>query len=101
MSFKICWTISSSYDLQAHQQCSQRRWGFSQTAFLWFKVLPDLSLALPSLLPVYPGAPRCVSSAPMYSEGQQECPPRVWYSSEIDASEFTLHILSDTPTGFQ
>jgi len=54
------------------------------------------------------GAPRCVAgaprlfvSAPSYSEDQQECPPRVWYSPEIDASKFTLHILSDTPGGFQ
>jgi len=38
---------------------------------------------------------------PSYSEGQQECPPRVWDSSEIDTSKFALHILSDTPGGFQ
>jgi len=36
-----------------------------------------------------------------YSEGRQECPPRVWDSPEIDASKFALHILSDTPGGFQ
>jgi len=46
------------------------------------------------------GAPRLVAGAPSYSEGWQECPPRVWYSPEIDASKFTLHILSDTPGGF-
>jgi len=34
---------------------------------------------------------------PSYSEGQPECPPWVQYSPEIDASKFTLHILSDTP----
>ena len=38
---------------------------------------------------------------PSYSEGQPECPPRVRYSPEIDASKFTLHILSDTPGVFQ
>jgi hypothetical protein len=48
-----------------------------------------------------PGAPRLFTGAPRYSEGWQVCPPRVWYSPEIDASKFTLHILSDTPGGFQ
>jgi len=36
-----------------------------------------------------------------YSEGLSECTCRVWYSHEIDASKFTLHILSDTPGGSQ
>jgi len=36
-----------------------------------------------------------------YPQGQPDCPSRVWYSSEIDASKFTLHILSDTPGGSQ
>jgi len=87
---------------------------FSQTALLWFEVLPDLSpvlpgllLALPGLSPVLPGAPRLVvgaarlvAGAPSYSEGRKACSPRVWYSPEIDASKYTLHILSDTPGGF-
>ena len=101
-------TEYSSYDFQAHQQRSQRRSCFSQTALLWFEVLPDMSLVLPGLSPALPGAPRLVvgaprlvAGAPSYSEGPQECPPRVWYSPEIDASKFTLHILSDTPGGFQ
>jgi len=47
------------------------------------------------------GTPTLVASAPSFSEGWQECPPQVWYSPEIDASKFTLHILSDTPGGFQ
>ena len=38
---------------------------------------------------------------PSYSEGRPEYPPRVWYSPEIDASKFALHILSDTPGVFQ
>jgi len=127
--------MSSSYDFQAHLQRSQR-WCFSQTALLWFEVLPELlpalrglssahwnlSPALPDWLPALPGAPKVLSGAlrcsqtyhnhshctpvavicdPSYSEGRQECPPRVWYSAEIDASKITLHILSDTPGVFQ
>jgi len=42
-----------------------------------------------------------VINYPSYSEGRPECPPRVWYSAEIDASKFTLHVLSDTPGVFQ
>jgi hypothetical protein len=34
---------------------------------------------------------------PRYSEGRSECPPRVWFSPELDASLFTLHLLSHTP----
>jgi hypothetical protein len=67
-------------------------------------VLPYLSLVLPCLSPVLPGAPMLVVSAPRlvvgtwsYSDGRQECAPRVSYSPEIDASKFTLHILSDNP----
>jgi hypothetical protein len=47
------------------------------------------------------GTPVLVIRDPSYSEGRQECPPRVWDSPEIDPSKFTLHILSDTPGGFQ
>ena len=122
MSFNNRWMISSSYDCQAHQWRSQRRWCFSQTALLWFKVLPDKLPALRSLLPVLPGAPRFVVSAARLVVGasglvvgplklvpgahsdsvrRQECPPRVCYCPEIDASNFTLHILSDTPGGSQ
>ena len=86
--------MSSSYDFQAHQQRSQRRCCLPQTALLRFEVLPDL-------LPALTGAPRIVVGAPSYPKGRQESPPRVWYSPEIDASKFTLHILSDTPGGFQ
>ena len=60
-------------------------------------------------------APRCsqtyhnhshVPPAPVirdlsYSEGRPQCPPRGRYSPEIDSSKFTLHILLDTPGGFQ
>jgi len=101
MSFKNRWTIRSSYDFQEHQQCFQRRCCFSQTALLWFEVLPDLSPVLAGGPRLVVGAPRPVASAPSYSEGRQECPPRVWYSPEIAASKFTLHILSDTPGGLQ
>jgi len=47
------------------------------------------------------GAVVQVISDTSYSEGRSECPPRVWYSPEIDASKFTLHILSETPGGSQ
>ena len=69
--------ISSSYDFQAHQQRSQRSWYFSQTALLSFKVLPDLSPALPGAPRLVVGASRLVAGAPSYSAGWQECPPRV------------------------
>jgi len=73
------------------------------------------SHALPGAPNVLSGAPRCSQTYhnhshrtpvaviwdPSYSEGRQECPPRVWYSPEIDASKITLHILSDTPGVFQ
>jgi len=61
MSFKNRLTVSHSYDFQAHQQSSKRRW-FSQTALQWFEVLPGwssvlpcMSLALPGLSSVLPG----------------------------------------------
>jgi len=109
MSFNNRSTISSSYDFQAHQQHCQRSSWFSQIALvLWFEVLPDLTPALPGMSPALPGAPRLVVGAQRlvagsltYSEGWQACPPRVSYSAAIDASKFTLHILSDTPGGFQ
>ena len=121
MSFNNHWTICSSFDFQAHRQRSQR-WCFSQPALLWFEVLPGLSSALQGLSPAFPGAPKVLSGAPRcsqtyhnhshgspvavirdpsHSEGRPECPPRVWYSLEIDPSKFTLHILSDTPGVFQ
>jgi len=34
---------------------------------------------------------------PSYSEGWPDCLSRVWYSPDIDDSQFTLHILSETP----
>jgi len=101
MSFNNRWTISSSYDFQAHLQRSQRWCCFCQTALLSFEVLPDQSLALPGARRLVVGAPSIVTAVPSHSEGRQECPPRVWYSPEIDASKFTLHILWDTPGGFQ
>jgi len=47
------------------------------------------------------GTPVAVVRDPSYSEGRQECPRRVWFSPEIDASKITLHILPDTPGFFQ
>jgi len=101
MSFKNRWTISSSYNFQAHLHRSQ--------------VLPGLSPALLGAPRLVVGAPRCsqtyqihshhtpvsVIRDPSNSEGQPQCPPTVWHSPEIVASKFTLHILSDTPGGSQ
>jgi len=64
MSFKNRWMISSGYDFQAHQQCSQRWSRFSQTAIHWFKVLPGFSPALPDAPRLVVGAPRTVVGAP-------------------------------------
>jgi len=87
------WMICSSNDFQAHQQRSQ--WTcFSHTALLCIKMLSVTSQTVPA-------APRIVVSPLSYSAGRQDCPPRVWYSPEIDASKFTLPILPDTPGGFQ
>jgi len=47
------------------------------------------------------GAPVPVIRDPSYSDGWPECPRRVWFSPEIDASKFTLRLLSDTPGGSQ
>jgi hypothetical protein len=35
------------------------------------------------------------------SECRAECPPRVWYTLDINTSKFTLHILLDTSGGYQ
>jgi len=73
------------------------------------------SATFPGAPKVFSSAPRCpqtylnhshrtsvpVIGDPSYSDARPECPPRVWYSPEIDASKYTLHILSDTPGGFQ
>jgi len=127
-SRRACSIPGAPEPFQALLQHSQRRW-FSLTALVWFEVLPalskalrELSPALPDLLPALLGAPKVLSGTPRcsqtyhnhshgtpvpvigdlnYSEGPPECPPTVWYSSEIDASKFTLHILSDTSGVFQ
>ena len=73
------------------------------------------SATLPGAPKVLSGAPPCsetyhnhshgthesVIRVPSYSQGRLECPPRVCYSPQIDASKYTLHILSDTPGGSQ
>jgi len=96
--------------------------GISQSLFVisalvhrHFQVHPKFSPALrhvPKLITITPMVllyqsseievtPVPVIRDPSYSEGRPECPPRVWYSPDIDASKFTLHILSDTPGVFQ
>jgi len=75
MSFENHWTISSSFDFQAHQQRSQRRCCLSQTAVLWFEVLPDLSSVLPGLWPALPGAPWLVVGAPRHYQVHPQFSP--------------------------
>jgi len=71
-------------------------------------MLPDAPKAVADALKCFQtyhnhshGTPVPVIRDPSYSECQPEYPPRVWYSPEIDALKFTLHILSVTPGGFQ
>jgi len=87
MSFNHHRMISRSYDFQAHQQHS-KRWCLSQTALLWFGVLPDwspelldlspglpgLSLALRGLSPWFPVAPRHAVGAPRLVTAAPRCP---------------------------
>jgi len=103
------------------RRCPQTGRRHSQPCHRRSQVLPGLSSVLLGLSLVLPGAPKVLSGAPRwsqpyhchshgtpvpvirdpsYSEGRQECPPRVWYSPDIDASKFTLHIFSDTPGMF-
>jgi len=96
-------------------RCSPRcRWR-SQTCHRHSQTCRRCFQVLPGAPKVLSGAPRCsqicyndslgtpvpVIGDLSYSEGRQQCPPRVWYSPEIDPSKFTLHILSDTPGCFQ
>jgi len=61
-------------------------------------ITPIVLLYQSSEIPV---TPVLLIRDPSYSQGLPEYPPRIWYSPEIDASKFTLHILSDTPGVFQ
>jgi len=47
------------------------------------------------------GTPGTIIADSKCSESRPECPSSVWYSSGIDALKFILHILSDSPGGFQ
>jgi len=107
MSFKNRWTISSSYEFQAHQQCCQSCC-ISQTAEQGFEMLPglslvlpdvslalpDMSLALPALLSVHPDLPSALSglspalpAAPRLCVGAPRCSPG-WHQT------FYGHIIS-------
>jgi len=111
--------------LYCDSRCSQTCCWRSLACRRRSQVHPGLSSALPGLLPALPDAPMCTKSPhrrsdvfpnlsqslpwyfctshqrSSYSEGRQECPPRVRDSPEIDASKFALHTLSDTPGGFK
>jgi len=89
---------------QRSQACCRR----TQTCHRHSHVLqgaPKVLSGAPSCSQTYPnhshGTSVPVIRARSYSKGRPERPPTVWYSSEIDASKFPLHILSDTPGGFQ
>jgi len=68
MTCKNRWTISSTYDFPAHQQCSQRKC-FSQSALQWFEVLPGLWPALPDAPRLVVGATRLDMSASRHVVG--------------------------------
>jgi len=108
MSFKHHWTISSSYDCQAHLQCSQRRCCFSHTALQWFEVLPGLSPALPGLSSALPGAPRLVVGIPSLVAGAPRCSQvhlkataLVQSTLGFDHPGIPVRQLSDTAIGSQ
>jgi len=96
--------------------------GISQSVFVISVLVRQHTQVHPKFSPVLRRAPKLITITPIvllyrsseipvtsvpvvwgpsYSEGLPEYPPRVWYSPEIDASKFTLHILSDTPGVFQ
>jgi len=58
-------TISSYYEVKAHQKWSQSRCCFSQNALLWFEVLPDAPR-------FHAGGPRCADIQRDPSPGRQE-----------------------------
>jgi len=68
MSFDNRWTISSSYDFHPHQQHSQRRGYFSQTALLGIEVLPDMSPAVPGLSPGWRDACNSMTEGTRFSQ---------------------------------
>jgi len=73
-------------DSRSSQTCRRR----SQVCRRRSHVLPGLSLALPGLSPALPVTQKAGRNALLGSD-----------TPEIDASKFTLHILSDTSGGFQ
>ena len=98
LSFKNHWTISSSYDFQVHRQCSQRWCCFSHTALQWFElllvwspVLPGLSLVLPVLSPVHPGALR-FTWRPMCRSSQ------LWYLTPLGFWSDSSQTLPEAPS---
>jgi len=106
--------ISSSYDFQTHLQRSQR-WCHSQTALLWFDVLPGLLSAHPGFRSAHPGlssgvpgAPRLVVVAPRFAPGAPRCSQvhlkataSFQSTLEFDHPGILVWQLSDTPRGSQ
>jgi len=74
ISVNNCGMMRTSYDFHVHLQHSEGRC-FSQPAQLWFELHPEVSPALrgllsaiPVLLLVLPGAPRCTQRSLRHSE---------------------------------
>ena len=72
LSFKKCWTISSSYDFHAHQVHFHRRYVF-QSVLKSFEVLPGLLLVLPGAPRLVVGALRPVIGPPRIIAGVSRC----------------------------
>ena len=77
MSFKNRSTISSSYDFQKYQQCSDRRSRFSQTGLQWFKMFLGLFQVLPGTSGLVVGTPRHVVGTPRLVIGAPRLVARV------------------------
>jgi len=100
---------------QAYRWCFQTCCPRSQACCQPSQTLRQRSLVLPRAHMVLSGALRCsqsyhngakgtaiaVKRGPSDSEARQEYPPTIWCSPAIDSSQFTLHILSDSPGRFQ
>jgi len=87
-------------------RCSQTCHRHSQHCHWSFQVHPGAPKVLSGALRYSPtyhnhshGTPVSVIRDSSYSKCQLQSPPRFWYSPEIDASKFSLHILSHTPGG--
>jgi len=101
MSFKHHWTISSSYDVEMHWQRSKTRCCFSQTALLWFNMLPGMSLVLPGAPRLIISAPRIVTNAPRSSQVYLKATTSVQATMGFDHPGILVGQLPNTARGSQ